>query len=658
MNKKNLLFVKSILSIAIVGASLALSSFAFIAQIDNTASKAEAFVLGHTYSYGKETGVWKQVEDISDISDGDQVIMGAGDIFLTGMFTTFTNTVDNRYYCEGTKITDFGGALGQDGRVYIKEDAHILKIQVQIVGDSYRFIAKNTEFRSFPDEDDYDYYKGKFDIKDKYMTFEDYDSQSNPWDASFNRTHFVSFESNKSEWTYDSEASDGARFVFRSQQDNTRFITASQVTSHFEEGDVYAFGGLNNSIGNLSCYTGVNLYKKVTEMVDKYHRVRVETLPDQTFYYEGDQICLNGLEVVIEPTNDYGYGEYIYLDYNSEPRFFSVGTAVYDISNPFSTAAKATVTYGDGLVVFEIDIDVDTNPNYTFSKVTSALDDYRGTYIIVNETENRYLNGKAGGAINSYPTNASYFNCTKTSSTIGPIPFNMRDKIFEITRTRIDGNLYYHLKNSEGKYLINNNKDLGWANTATADNAITIHEGGYISMNGRYLVEYQQGFDLYTFESYTKAALYKQDIIENTSGVNFREMSDFADYFELATNDACTNRNVTSSLWANIKAEYNSLSIDSQGYLATLAYTHRDEIDTFTIEDLVDRYDVIITAYGYEDFMLRKNSPAYQQNAVQFDSLSIYSSSYEGITIAVILTVSITSIGVLFVLIRKKKTTK
>ena len=645
----------AILSLSI----LAISSSLFISHVNNNkAAPAEAFYLNHTYSYGKETGVWQLVEDINDINDGDEVIMGAGDIFLTGMFTTFNNYVDNRYFCEGTKITDFGGALGQDGRVYIKEDAHILKIQVQIYGDgsSYRFIAKNADFRSFDDKDDYDYYKGKYHIENKYMTFEDYDSESNPWVAAFNRTHFVNFKSNKSEWTYDEDASDGARFVFRNMNDNTRFITAASVATNTDSGNVYAFGGLNTSIGNINCYSGVNLYKKVTEMVDEYHRVRVGQQPDRTFYYEGDEIHLNGLEVVIEPTNDYGYGEYIYLDYNSEPRFFSVGRAVYDISNPFSTATTATVTYGDGLVTFDINIDVDVNPNYTFSKVTTALDDYRGTYFIVNETQNRYLNGLAGGAINSYPTNASYFDSTKTSSSIGPISYFMEERAFKITRTRIDGNLYYHLKNNEGKYLINNNKDLGWANSATAGNAITIHEGGYISMNGRYLVEYNQGFDLYTFESYTKAALYKLDVVENVGDVNFSEMCDYADYFEQATSQACADRNVTPSIWADLKAEYYNLSIDSQGYLATLTYTHHDEvIGAFTIDDLVDRYDVIISSYGYEDFMFRKDSPAYQQNAVQIDILPSDSSTYIGICLVAISLASIASFSGLYLLKKKRK---
>ena len=73
--------------------------------------------------------------------------------------------------------------------------------------------------------------------------------------------------------------------------------------------------------------------------------------------------------------------------------------------------------------------------------------------------------------------------------------------------------------------------------------------------------------------------------------------------------------------WDAMASSFNALSDDAQAYLRNLSYNHGAE-ERDSLEDLIDRYDYILSKYDALDFMGRKTHGAYRQNALSMKGLS------------------------------------
>ena len=128
-------------------------------------------------------------------------------------------------------------------------------------------------------------------------------------------------------------------------------------------------------------------------------------------------------------------------------------------------------------------------------------------------------------------------------------------------------------------------------------------------------------------ENQVPLCLYKLQLSDRLN--HYQELSDFKDEFFTITSSydpTGVNRDgdVTRINWGSIETTWDTLSLDAQGYLASLTYKHNQEAAN-SFELLVDRYDGIFNTHydiegGFNDFMRRGLAGTLQSNRnVKFD---------------------------------------
>lgn len=120
-----------------------------------------------------------------------------------------------------------------------------------------------------------------------------------------------------------------------------------------------------------------------------------------------------------------------------------------------------------------------------------------------------------------------------------------------------------------------------------------------------------------------------------------------------------TNLEVTTTAWEDLATQFENLELPAQSIIAGTRYTHGKEKYN-SREDLIDRYDYIISKYSqFNDFMSRKNAGTYQNNygvSPENNVTAITVSKESAVIIVVVASVvSISMIGILLIIKKHKQ---
>lgn len=335
--------------------------------------------------------------------------------------------------------------------------------------------------------------------------------------------------------------------------------------------------------------------------------------------------------------------------------------------------AQITTPFGN----FANEINVIDNPNHIYTKLTSPLMDYRGTYLVVFEKED--------GTGYIWDTTLDYekINECDNFKTIDIVSGQIISPTSDIenlaikieTHTDIYNStkrVFNNLKLANGKYLTT--FDVGeyfshveFSDVASYSNRVTfsltrnhnvyVADTYPISMfyNGDYQFTVYEN-DLIT-ERYLKCSFYKLEYNDEMD----EEIASFTSKVDLNTKDVCdhdgvdTDLNTLNSNWSDLANEFDMLSVDAQGYLANMTYTHNAETPGSTA-DIIDRYDYIISKYDQlSDFMNRKSAAYSNYYSSNLSTLTSQFVNQNNVIIIVIVSASLLLASSAVFVITKKK---
>ena len=347
---------------------------------------------------------------------------------------------------------------------------------------------------------------------------------------------------------------------------------------------------------------------------------------------------------------------------NLDQLTYTVGGNEMEIGGTLtSTGTLAVViSYTDGVTgttrsASSYDITVNAYVAHTWTKVTSAPADWRGTYLLVYEDDT-----------DAYIFNSSLTTVDATFNTVsGTISSNsitgsktIDAVAVKIERNTVSGTSYYHAKCANGNYLKSGDKSIGTQASATATNAVTFNEDNAMVI-GDYILRFNTAANQMRFRfgssSYGAATcLYKMDVTSTITS----EANTFGSGFMTNIGGACdasgAQDNISSSLWNAQKNAFNALSVDAQGLIACASGNESGA----NYEKAVALYDYIVSKYGVDthaDFMNRVSAGTLVLSARVSPLLSITSNTNSTVAIIVIVSmISLTAIGGYFY-IRKRK---
>lgn len=150
-----------------------------------------------------------------------------------------------------------------------------------------------------------------------------------------------------------------------------------------------------------------------------------------------------------------------------------------------------------------------------------------------------------------------------------------------------------------------------------------------------------------------KMVLYKKEFSsdESTQLETYR-----ASFFTNTSACRDDNTTVTENIgWSTLANSFNGLSADSQGYLGCLTYVHNGEAAE-SLNDMVDRYDYIVSKYGFNDFMNRGVANTLQNNVSSTNSVSLgINNSNIALVVTVIVVISSSTLFATLLFVKRKK---
>lgn len=333
----------------------------------------------------------------------------------------------------------------------------------------------------------------------------------------------------------------------------------------------------------------------------------LETLPNKTTYTVGDKLDLSGLVAEVH----YGGNQQVEIAYDDNPQFFrhdeyvsGSGSVQTIVSLPFLSAS------------FHLDITVNSSNGYYY-RTTSPIYDGRGKWLLTidlgtqEEPDVRAL--RANG------DTTSLANVTVVDDHIDP---NITTAIFTIQL--IDDQFYLQYIDGSDVYYVIPDGGVGLDLSTTKQSPITFEysetyhttlikngAGAYLGNGG--------GLLTIGFNDGTPVTLYHLPC-------NLEELSGFTaslkSLLSYCSSDGDFDYYATyKTQWDAMASSFDALSDDAQAYLRNLSYDHGAE-ERDSLEDLIDRYDYILSKYDALDFMGRKTHGAYRQNALSMKGLS------------------------------------
>ena len=629
MNKKKLLTLIS--SLLLIGGTISFT---------NIFSKQEAKGVKADYSHTTLSGLYKKVEDASEVTPGTKVII------TTTRGWVFEGIGGNPAYAHasGGSVTMFGDYdsstdyCGQDEtRFLMLNNKAAIELTVEQGASGYSssylsfkadFYIGGTKYSDYLGENDEEQDPGRNDYKSIGWFMDGFGCRPT--------------KDGKSTWELEYDTSIKCmkmRKVY--YDDDTSFL----CYEHSGARNRFNFGGINR--------VNINLYIKVED--ENFTRSLTPNPisdPDKTVYAKGETMDFEGLEVGFIVNGV----EYV-LKYDWRTScFFSTPPVVTNNTNVVVQA------FGFNYI---IGITITSNAsNNRYNLQSSLPPDVRGTYLLSTENSRVFNASQSTGTTNNY---TSLDNSIFVDGYITADDEKLDASVVRIVRTNIGGTWYYHAMNYLGKYIsIGSEKPhderdeyyVDYSDDATTSNAVTITNDS-LKIGDYYLTEEEGSMRLICFtKSYVAMHFFKLD---TTASAVSSQVSDFVQFFIDRTHicqdlDGGDFEKITDELWNDIKTEFNKLGCDAQGLFASATYTHNGE-EEYSKANVADRYDYIVSKYDKEDFMLRKLSNTYV-NSFSNNSLSpLLTVDNSGTTIIlVVITISASTFAaVLFIRNKKRK---
>ena len=416
------------------------------------------------------------------------------------------------------------------------------------------------------------------------------------------------------------------------------------------------------------------IYKLLDQRETTSYSISVLTHMSKTEYKHGEEIDLTGLKlnlrIVVQGADTFNQ------DYNFKDNEKLFTYQKYAYGNGPATLNITFVGYAFNESIYV------NREEASAGKQTEALHDYRGTFMLVVGNNGNSLALKANTVVIDQAHDLSGVESALLTSPDGKperrVAADANDDPylrFEIDRDHYSG-FNYVLKCSSNNLYLSYGTYATLSDTETAferfsiestQNGIRIKSTG----NNQYLY-YDEDHDYFQFGS-VNAGLPVYLWKYGTTDEEFAGLNTFVNDFLTATDvcdpDGQVNR-ITKSAWDALRDEFNALSLEAQGILANITYTHGEE-QSRSIEDMVDRYDYITAKYLYsgdydplnpydyvlEDFIHRifAGVNPYSGAFITQNNNPISISIDYSMTIVVIVILSIGVIGFAALYIKKKK---
>jgi hypothetical protein len=399
----------------------------------------------------------------------------------------------------------------------------------------------------------------------------------------------------------------------------------------------------------------------------------ISTATTATSFNEDEAFAVTGLVV----TANYTVGgspstvEFSASEGNLDQLTYTVGGNVIEIGDSLtSTGTLAVViSYTDGATgttcsASSYNITVNAYVAHTWTKVTTAPADWRGTYLLGYEKDGTFY------AFNSsLATFDATFNTVNTTSVTSGVVTGSKalDAVaVKIERNTISGTSYYHALCANGEYLKSASKSINHQKTATE--AVAVSFDGVELKIGDYWLRFNTANDQLRFRfgdssylSSTTASLYKMNV---TDSIN-TEVSNFVSGFHSSIGGVCdasgvdTDTSALNSAWTTQATAFKALSVDAQGILANTTYTHNAETAGSTA-DIIDRYDYVYGKYSASltkgDFMNRSDAGTLVTYSERVNPFNIIGNNGNTVVIIVVISmISVTCIGGYFFLRKRKE---
>jgi len=308
-----------------------------------------------------------------------------------------------------------------------------------------------------------------------------------------------------------------------------------------------------------------------------------------------------------------------------------------------TTTITASATDGSGLsATCAVTVTPLTTGEGGWNIVTDASSLAVGDKLVIASADKGFT---AGDITNQYMANlSSTFSSDKASIT-----------------TLAAGTIEFTLGGSSGSWTLSNassqllgstaEKKLAWG-SGTTTWTISISESYSTIQNttssyGRFLYNVSAP----RFTTYTSTAsstmlmpqLYR--FIDEGADEVKQEAYNFVSTFMNTTSPECTALDVKSSTWTTLKSSYQSISQDAKNYI------YENSEDDVLISSMIERYVVIITNYGYENFLVDDLGAPFLSPLIDDRRIDIFTLA----SIIVVLTTAIAASGLGIFYHRKRR---
>ena len=625
---------KTIISILASSVVLAIATLGLFGKPTNTTRVHASDDPGYNPGY-HSTGFYEKISHLSDLENGDKILLV---------------NVSNRHI-----FSHFGGNPAYDG--YADSVGDYFTDDNRYIGLSDSIACELSLIKANDGSSDYYHFRGT-------MTMD--------WSGVFDVVLAYCPE-NHSEFSSIGQFT-GDKFGAKKYNTDNLQDEKTRWTVSDDGGSGNNFRLTNRANGNLTRYFAI--YRKcgieISYGCDYYSC-------DYQNYYVGDTLNLHGLTFNVY---DNHIGETFKYKYENNSALFYL--------DDYTVAPNTTEYYlkivGLPTRSFEFGINepIESENYYYSNSNITALKDYRGTYLLATELSNQTSNNYYLPA--RYVTYGRYDiqNVNTCYMDHGNIPVSQHillDEAITIERIKYEGEYHYVAKNKDDKYFNNReyeNTQLDWSDIEFIDFTDTISPSNFIEIkeinnnltflfksiyDDEITLRFDNNYKTMYFDTMPESGDRFKDVylykLSTTHDVAY-DITSFMDKFYKATQNCDATgaaQTVFSHHWEELESTFNLLSADAKGYFANLTYTHNTEAYN-TPEDVVDRYDFLISKYSDElwDFMGRKSVNTYQNFFINSNNTGIIIENFDiSTSLVVILTIAIISSGSVFVFLLRKK---
>ncbi len=592
-------------------------------------------------SSSSDSNLFLRIDNIDDLQAGDKVIIT----------NQYGGTLDHFggnpiYLC----ARDYGGQSAMGDKHYFTGSLNDYQVlNVGKVGNYFTFQFTYT----------YSDYWDKVICKNKYLCYRQSDGT---WDDKTGKVYlygdlyFTDSTSNENaQWKITSNThGDGFFDMQRSGEENDTCIT-------FESGVTrsrFWYGGHSGDYG-------VRIFKYIN-LNEHQHVFNINNIsePNRTTFYQGETVDLSGLEF-----NLYLFASDFDISTSTDiaaDALYTVHSKYDDERNLYSSVsvsgsgnnAIASFTYlGLGYRVY-IQIIQESENTTQYHLLNYSMLDYRGTYYfghIISSYSVYILNGN-DSYIGGVTEGLSMDIATEILDVPNSAGTNVIRSRFQVKRVIVGGESNPYLYNySSSKYVSydDNNKLCYVEENELSDKEIFSVINNKPVLNGdRYIVYATDEFNVST-NSANAVSIFK--LMPKTDF--YTELDTFKrTFFNKIQCESIGETNFSSQDWLDTKDAFDDLTVDAQGYLANLTYTHNAEASG-SLNDLVDRYDYILSKYPstYVDYMNRREA-AYSD--FYNNSQNIFNNrlnQQSGSIVIIVLAISLIMVASIIFIIKKRK---